>query len=365
MSDLQLALIAAGAAAVVGVWGYNKWQERQHRRLAEKIFHGGQPDVLLGGDEAVGGTTRADIAQEPRLEPVEHYEPTIGAVPTEGEADLPPLPVEYADEVADCSIRIDFVDAVPAPVLWAAQSRWAGLISKPMSWLGFDTTAGVWRRLSADDAGRYKTTCASLQMADRRGAVTDAELVTFFDGVRELAGQCSGVADMPRRDDVLMQARSLDEYCASVDLQLGVNVVAASEPFAGTKLCGVAEVAGLKLLADGCFHALDDAGMTRFTLANIGTELFDAESMKSLATQGVTLSLDVPRVIDGPGVFDALLAVAQQLMEGLGGVLVDGQGNPLSAEMIEGIRTKVDQLQREMTRHHILAGSVRALRLFS
>jgi hypothetical protein len=364
MSDLQLALIAAGAAAVAGVWGYNKWQERQQRKLAEKIFHGGQPDVLLGGDEAAAGVARSDVA-EPRLEPVGHFEPTAVAAEPEREIDLPPLPVEYADEVADCVIRIDFVEPVPAPALWTAQSRWAGQITKPMSWLGFDEGTGTWRRLSAQDVERYATVCGALQLADRRGAASDAELSIFFDGVREVAGQCSGVADLPRRDDVLMQARSLDEFCASVDLQLGVNVVTAGEPFAGSGLRGIAEAAGLKLQADGCFHALDGAGMTAFTMANIGTELFYADSMKSLATHGVTLSLDVPRVSDGLEAFDALLSVAQKLTDGMDGVLVDSQGSPLSAEMIAGIRTKVEQLQRDMTRHHILAGSVRALRLFS
>ncbi len=35
-SELQIALIGAGIAAVVLVVGYNKWQERRHRREAER-----------------------------------------------------------------------------------------------------------------------------------------------------------------------------------------------------------------------------------------------------------------------------------------------------------------------------------------
>ena len=35
MNDLQLGLIGLGAAAVVGVVGYNKWQEMRQRKLAE------------------------------------------------------------------------------------------------------------------------------------------------------------------------------------------------------------------------------------------------------------------------------------------------------------------------------------------
>ena len=58
--------------------------------------------------------------------------------------------------------------------------------------------------------------------------------------------QCAGVVDLPRHDDVLMHARGLDEFCAGVDLQLGVNIVSTpAAPFAGTKLRGLAEAAGL------------------------------------------------------------------------------------------------------------------------
>jgi hypothetical protein len=219
--------------------------------------------------------------------------------------------------------------------------------------------------LTAHDAGRYKTVCASLQLANREGPVSDAELSVFLDGVWELAGQCSGVTGIPQRDDVLMTARNLDDFCAGVDLQLGVKIVGANDPMTGPRLKQLAEAAGLTLLDDGAFHYVDVNGLTRFTLANIGTELFDPASLESLATHGVTLSMDVPRVPDGATAFDVLMSVATPLAEALGGYLVDSQGNPLTAEMIAGIRAKIVQMQGLMARQQIVAGSVRALRLFS
>jgi len=65
-SELQIALIGAGIAAVVLVVGYNKWQERRHRREAERAFKSDHRDVLL----------------EPREEPSagERREPGIGGV---------------------------------------------------------------------------------------------------------------------------------------------------------------------------------------------------------------------------------------------------------------------------------------------
>lgn len=391
MNELQLALIGAGVLAVVGVWGYNKWQERQHRRLAEKIFKGGQPDVLLGDDAPAAGTIlpgeAAKEVQAAKEDSRERIEPAIGSLEADlgtppaaaGEQALPPaavdeaapraapprLPPEYADELADCVVRIEFPEPLPGAGLWAIQARWAGNVQKPLTWVGLDEAAAAWHKLSADDGGRYRTVCAALQLADRRGAVSDADLTAFLDGVREMVVQCAGVARLPDFDEVLMGARRLDDFCASVDLQLGVNIVAVGEPFPGTKLRGLLEAAGLTLFDDGCFHALDEGGKTRFVVCNAGPERFLPDSMKSLATQGVTLSLDVPRVASGPAVFDAMIAVGEQLANTLGGTMVDAHGNRLTPEMLDGIRTKVAEIQDRMARQDIEAGSVRALRLFS
>jgi hypothetical protein len=364
MNELQLALIGAGAAAVAAVWAFNTWQERQQKKLAEKVFKGEQPDALMGGTEPEVAPARDTADAGSRREPVvpggdANSEPSVA------EDGLPPLPEQYADEIADCVVRIDFAEPVPAPGLWAAQSRWAGHITKPMSWLAHDAEANVWKRLSGHDAGRYKTVCAALQLANREGAVSDAELSVFLDGVWELAGQCAGVAGIPKRDDVLMTARNIDDFCAGVDLQLGVKIVGANDPMTGPRLKQLAEAAGMTLLNDGAFHYIDVNGLTRFTLANIGAELFDPVSLDSLATHGVTLSMDVPRVPDGATAFDALVSVARPLTEALGGILVDSQGNPLTAEMIATIRAKIVQMQGIMARQQIVAGSVRAQRLFS
>ena len=67
-SELQIALIGAGLAAVVLVVGYNKWQERKHRRDAERAFRSEHRDVLLEP------RTEADAGDS-----AERREPGIGA----------------------------------------------------------------------------------------------------------------------------------------------------------------------------------------------------------------------------------------------------------------------------------------------
>ncbi len=365
MNELQLALIAAGGVLVAAVWAYNLWQERRHKRVAEEIFKGDRPDVLLqgqGGDAADEAPARVEPAM-PRGE--ERIEPGFASSDDEdAEVAVPPPPVELADPVADCTLQIEFAEAVAAPALWEAQRGLAEQLTKPLAWNGHD--GFEWRRLSAHDAGHYGAAAVSLQLADRQGAVGALELSAFLDGVRDIAQQFGGRVELPQAQAMLDHATALDGFCASVDVQLGVGVVeAAGGDFTGTKLRGLAEAAGMVLQGDGRFHTVDDRGEDVFTLANIGSELFDADTLRTLTTHGLSFTLDVPRVIDGPAAFDRMLATAKQMAQTLGGVLVDGQRHPLHDATIAGIRAKIAEIQKQMAANQIPAGSPRALRLFS
>jgi FtsZ-interacting cell division protein ZipA len=403
ISELQIALIGAGGAAVAVVWGYNVWQDRQHRKTANRIFKGAQGDALLDGQQAA--TTDVDVRHESgeRLEP--HFasdvsdvataaadtnpaEIAVGSVlPVEQEAapqpepvrepqrepkpepkpeSKPELPVEYADTVTDCVLRLTAAEPVPAPAVRAMQNAWAGGLAKSMHWLARSEVDGAWSPLDANDTGRYREWAATLQLVDRRGAVSDSELARFFEGVQQVAQQAGAVLDLPSRGEIVLRASRLDQYCAGVDIQFVLHVVEAMGGiFAGTKLRGVAEAAGLVLEADGVFRARDALGGEMFTVANLGAERLDAESIKSLATHGLTLSLDVPRVADGVLAFDRMLTTARQLAATLGGELVDAQRAPLSLAMIDAIRARTTELQKVMRDGSIIPGSPRALRLFS
>ncbi|OHC71518.1 MAG: hypothetical protein A3H93_20465 [Rhodocyclales bacterium RIFCSPLOWO2_02_FULL_63_24] len=378
ISELQIALVGAGAAAVALVWGYNAWQDRKHRQTADRIFKGGQGDALLPDD---GAAPRAEsrerrephFGDEPRVPPrAGDDEGVIEAAPVEVPQTEPelapqaPMPAEWADPVADCVLRLVAAEPLPAPAVWAVQNAWAGAFSKPVHWLARSDAGSAWRPIDAGDVGRYCEWAAALQLVDRRGAVTDGELARFFDGVQQLALQTAAALELPSRGDTVLRAGKLDEFCAAVDIQFVLHVVEASGGvFAGTKLRGVAESAGLVLEPDGVFRARDAAGGELFTVANLGTERLDAETIKSLATHGLTLSLDVPRVSDGVAAFDRMLAVARQLATSLGGVLVDAQRAPLADAMIAAIRAKTAELQRRMHDGGVVPGSTRALRLFS
>jgi len=64
MTELQMGLIGLGATAVIGVLGYNKWQEYRHRKLAEAVLKPQHDDVLLA--DAPAKVTPA-VRSEPEL----------------------------------------------------------------------------------------------------------------------------------------------------------------------------------------------------------------------------------------------------------------------------------------------------------
>lgn len=376
MSDLQLSLIGLGIALVGGVFAYNKWQERKHRKLAERVFRGDHPDVLLGRQNA--DPVAAGEAIDERVEPVMSsasqtgdLEPAVVITGSRAPADLQDMqvaaepPEELADPAIDCVARFESAELIGGPYLWQAQYQAMSKLNRPLHWCGLNERTGAWEKITANTAGDYRRLRAALQLADRRGPLTDPELTVFYNGVQRLADEFLAVADVPARNEVLTRAGEIDRFCAGVDIQIGVNVVAAGAPFAGTKLRGLAEAAGMVLREDGLFHACDEAGATLYTLSNLEAVPFASEEMKSLSTHGITFMLDVPRVASGPRVFDRMIVLAKQFAGSLGGMLVDDNRSPLADSALDVIHDKILEIEQRMASQGLTAGGTQALRLFS
>ncbi len=374
MSDLQLSLIGLGVALVAAVFAYNKWQERKHRKLAERVFRGNHPDVLLGrqAELAEAGEERIEPGMpQPDGEATRDAVAAASVVADETPADVRGMggaaepPDELADPAIDCVVRFESAELIGGPYLWQAQHQAMGQLSKPLYWCGLNERTGLWERVTANGAGDYRRLRVALQLADRRGPLADAELTVFLNGVQRLADEFLAVADLPARNDVLKRAEEIDRFCAGVDIQIGVNLVAAGVPFAGTKLRGLTEAAGMSLREDGMFHTADDAGTTLFMLSNLEAVPFAADEMKALSTHGVTFTLDVPRVAGGPRVFDRMIAQAKQFAGSLGGTLVDDNRAPLSDSALDVIHDKIVEVEQRMAEQGLVAGGTQALRLFS
>src|SRR3954464_7881675 len=91
MSDLQILLIALGAAFILGVVLYNIWQERGARKKAEKPF----------------GTAIGDALFARNVDENERREPTLSA--------LPPSDIVEAAESTPHRVAPDLLEAPAGP----------------------------------------------------------------------------------------------------------------------------------------------------------------------------------------------------------------------------------------------------------
>ncbi len=369
LSELQLGLIALGGAALVGVVGYNKWQESRARRKADAALGHAEGDALI---EEPAPVRKPPARVEPRLEPVmeaaaempDTIVPAQALEPREAdgafEGGVPP-----ADAQIELPITVVLSEPMIAGQFWLAQQDAMNGVAAGLRWLGQEAEGGRWIAVGPHAAQPVRELCLAVQLADRRGPLREAALDAVLAGLQQLADKTMAVVDYPARAEVLARAGALDEFCAGVDVQIGVNVISRSQAFAGSKLRGLAEAAGMVLEDDGLFHARNDAGATLFTLGNLETALFNADTLRNLFSHGVTLTLDVPRVPAGGQAFDAMIETAQRLASALGGEVVDDNRAPLGAQSLGGIRSRIVEFQGVMSARGIPAGSAAALQLFS
>ena len=426
MTELQMGLIGLGALAVVGVVAYNKWQEMRQRKQAESVLKASHPDVLLegGAPEAAAGMAEpggepreAAVSQAPelpsesdpvladaRVEPVLRYEPepeilespepsepavTDESMPPEQEIEpvqampagataAPRMlvePISPAGSIVEdprfLSPRIDFIAAIDAvePVsvqrIVDAPRDALARVRKPVRWIGYDEASGEWQPISGQQGGEYRYIRAGLQLVDRQGPVSESDLATFTTAMQDLADQLTGIADLPARQQAFEAALQLDQFCAGVDIQIGINVISQGQAFPGTKLRALAEAAGMAIDGGRRFVRRDEDGNVLFVLLNQEASGFSAETMRSMSTHGLTFLLDVPCVAHGERVFNQMVDLARRFADVLHGALVDDNRRPLSENALEPIRKQIVQFQAQMTAQHLPAGTPLTQRLFS
>lgn len=370
MSDLQISLLAIGALVVVAVFLYNWFQERRFRRRLGEAFGEKPEDVLL---ERQPATFPAEDRLEPQLEgdALDASSAGIAADTTSPPAAAAPWPAREAlaeaefDDVLDCVAEIQADRAIPETAISELMSKIAAC-GKPARAASFNSETGSWEALDRRAGSRYTGLKLGLQLVNRSGPVNPPQLAMFSDAVTSAADKIHARVSVPDVQAALQTARDIDAFCATVDVAIGVNVVAAEgKVFSGTKIRALAEAAGFKLEPNGVFHFRDEQRRTLFTLDNHEPAPFLPEQIKTLSTGGVTMLLDVPRVADGLDVLERMVDIAHGLASALGGHLVDDNRVELSEAGIARIGQQLSSIRGAMEHQGIPAGSARALRLFS
>ncbi|GGP24611.1 cell division protein ZipA C-terminal FtsZ-binding domain-containing protein [Silvimonas amylolytica] len=392
MTDLQLGSLIAGGAIVAAVYAFNWWQEHRYRKQAAKAFARNQPDVLLETPQNVvrkGDNQRlepalntpaaktGDMREEPVLaghtvgEVFQEEEPATTDEPAwASPASVVPRPQPAAqsapqsatsDEDAETSLldpAFDFIAEVHAGVDIPAGDVPPFPAAKRVRVIGLNE-AGQWQTVYGSTGNAFSELRIGLQLVDRQGALTQEQLNGFCMAVQQFADEHEASVTFPQRSAKLATAAQLDEFCASVDVMIGLNVMATGNPLPMEKVRVLAEHAGLVKAPDGSFQYRSDSGKTLFSLTNHDQTPFGTTS------EGITLLFDVPRAAGGLSVFEYVCQFAIQLCTQLGATLVDDNGKPLTNASLTNIHDQLGQIYAQMDEQGIEPGSPAALRLFA
>jgi hypothetical protein len=352
MGELQLGLLAIGAAVVAAVYLYNKRQERRYRREAEASFTSRHEDVLM---RSRGGTERGKDASGS-----DGVGPAFGSFDASSEDLGASKPV--LSEILDFIVAIETPEEIHGAAVLEAAAAALESCSKPIRWEGFDETEASWEPL--DPQRSYSRLRSGIQIVDRRGAADAEELAAFGAAIEQAAASIGALAPVPDFGPAMAKAKELDRFCGEVDFRVAVHIVSDATPFSGTRLEALAKAAGFELdRADGRFRRRDKYGRIMCALLNFDPTPFSIDRLKSLSTHGVTLELDVPRT--PRGAFEQFRDTARALAERLNARIVDDNRQSLGPAAFDAIGARVQAVHRGMEARGIVPGGALALRLFS
>jgi hypothetical protein len=405
MTSLQLGLIAAGVALVVGVIAYNWMQERRVRRRIGEAFSAGEarPETAPEAPraETAGGRVEPTLAASRAAQalpengppaagepPVDEYEAPVaikGRIATDlsdtgyaavtaplGEGPSPtggarapaadrnsPQP----DPDIECVVVLQPVRPVEAGALAAGLHARLG---RPLRWLGRRGRDLPWQILRSDSVGDFSEVAACLLLANRAGAASRPMLDTFVRVVGELAPTLPAAFVAPDTEAEAARAEALDRICADLDVQIGITLLKTdAATIAGTRLRGIAEAAGFRLAEGGRFDwIVEETGAVLYSLQNYRAEPFTAETLRVTSTPGAVFLLDVPRVADPVRVFDQMKLAAKRMAQTLDAALVDDNRRALDDAAFAAIREQVRSTVAALREVNIEPGSARALALF-
>lgn len=266
------------------------------------------------------------------------------------------------DESVEYVARVRF--AHPAITSYASLIEGLRRIGKPIRAMGKRPGEG-WEPLSGHPSHALEGLEIGIQLADRNGAITSAQLERFCKLLYDFAAAEGGAVSCPDKHSALQQARDLDLFCMEVDVLIGLTVASRDgRPLRGEDIHRLATEAGLVLERDGAYYLLDEDGRALFSMANQEENPF-REGGEGFTTSGVTLLFDVPRVRDGLAVFDRMTGLGLHLAEALRAQLVDDNGRVVTRDNLQKDRNRLADYYARMAQRGIEAGGERALRLFS
>jgi hypothetical protein len=360
MSELQIALAALAGALLLGLFLKGKWDERAARRRAQSLG-ADLGDVRL---DPVAG--RAPVAPDTEAAsqsavPGQRIEPRLGPLPDAPGADFASgadhaAPVKAGDWVEDPLIDYALELRCTRPVDGVAALAAANHLQRLD--LPLPTHLAVWdgrtqQWCAPDRFGFYTELLIALQLADRRGAITEIDASRFVTAAQHIALELDAEFEPPDVPDLLAQANDLDSRVARFDVRLSLRLRSSGAPFSVEAVAAAAQGTGFAPVGPERWLWRDADGRPVLTLAT-----------QAPLSDIAMLALDVPVAPVAAQPLELLFNTARDLAARLGAQIVDESGRPLASTAAVAINEQLGQLYQQMHDVEIEPGSARALRLF-
>lgn len=349
MTDLQVAITAVAAIAVLWVLVSNQRERPRHRPSATradpvvKDAERTEPVVAADADAGSASPVSDALAGEDGTDAADDALVATAAVSSERLFE-PLLPSAIAESIAELSWP---APVAPAPVLQALRG-WRHVGTKPLSF--------GWRVPGREDPvvdpgeSHIAGLSVGILLATRSGPLHALEYTDWSEAMRRLAMDVGANLSIAPMQEVLTRARELDRSCADVDGQLAIA------------LSSDAGISPLAMDEAAASLGLESRGESRYAKGSLHHQRFSL--FPGDGGMGFTLLLDVPRTARPVEAFEEMLAAGRALAEALCVDLTDDTGRLLLAEDIAVIREQLSRQEARILALGITPGSMLAQRLF-
>lgn len=365
MSQLDWTLAWGLTALIVvgGVWLFNIWQERNWRRRAHEAFRQQHAaDALLG--EALPEARREPSFALDDENELDEDEDEAGDAPEAAATPVAGSRAVILDAEIDYVVSLQLDQAIAADELRRAIEQGQSL-GRPPLWEGLHELYG-WEPLEPAHAPHYVSIRGGLQLVNRRGPIDQNLLTRFCDTMQYFCDRWNARIQYPDRRHALEQARKLDQFCASVDVVIGLNLVARDgRAMNSMRLLQLVDAAGLQPHAPLGWQFCDEEQRPLFSLVHIEGQPLDPARVRGMSLFGLTFTLDVPKVAGGVAVFDRVVALARHFAQQLDVELVDDHRRELTDAALDTIRQQLAVIYSNMELRGLVPGSPVVFRVFS
>lgn len=343
LTELQLSLGLIGFSLLVLVMIYNAMRIRK-------------VEIEDASNNVDGAATT-----EPGLSSIDgvvgRFEPTLGAT----DAPISVVSAAKIDPLIDCVVALRLPESISGEEILGHLTDWPK--NSLFTWMceGLNT-ASDWE--SVVISGAYTELQVAIQLANRTGPIGIVDLSDFISKAQALANALDAEIDLPPVNEVIEEAKNLDQFAAQSDIQLGITVIPKEGMWNLSTIQSVATKGGFLLSRDGRDYQRIISNVVVYKLVADQAN-FLRDDLSKANIQYVTLLLDLPRVPYVMTPFKIMLDDAKLLAESLNGNLVDDAGRPLVDEAVSAITAQLGEIYQAMDQQGIPAGSTTASRLFS